>query len=77
MCSGIFGGGSSPSYEQPKPVKVDPAPTPVQSADVEADADNNKKKKDRRRVSTRLSTDRDSILGGLVSNDNGSRDKLG
>jgi hypothetical protein len=76
MCSGIFGGGSSPSYEAPKPVRVDPAPTAVQSADVEADTNNNKKK-DRRRVSTRLSTDRDSILGGLVSGDNGSRDKLG
>lgn len=75
MCSGIFGGGSSPSYEAPKPVRVDPAPTAVQSADVEAG--NNNKKKDRRRAVTRLSTDRDSILGGLTSDSTGGRDKLG
>lgn len=74
MCSGIFGGGS-PSYEAPKPVRVDPAPTAVQSADVEAGSNN--KKKDRRRAVTRLSTDRDSILGGLTSASTGGRDKLG
>lgn len=76
MCSAIFG-GDSPHYEAPQPVRIDPAPTAVQSGDVEMD--NNRKKKDNRRraAMTRLSTDRDSILGGLTSDDNTKRDKLG
>lgn len=75
MCSSkVFGGHS---YSAPKVEPVAPAPTTVQAADVNADSGANERKDKRRRgrSSTELSTDRDTILGGLGTT--GTRQTLG
>ena len=62
---------SAPSYTAPK---VDPTPTTVQSSDVDTTTATQQQRRKRGRSSTQLSSDRDTILGGLTD---GTRNTLG